>query len=60
MYPDHILNFWKGLTPNNPDKGHFMRCVLTFFCYTEMYLSLGAPAKLRCLAYGHPKPSVTW
>eukprot|EP00094_Tigriopus_californicus_P005670 TCALIF_05465-PA protein Name:"Similar to Ppn Papilin (Drosophila melanogaster)" AED:0.16 eAED:0.17 QI:0/0/0/0.82/0.81/0.82/34/0/2463 len=26
----------------------------------EVYLSLGVPAILHCLAYGHPRPSVTW
>lgn len=26
----------------------------------ETFLSLGVPAMLHCLAYGSPKPTVTW
>ena len=26
----------------------------------DVYMSLGAPANLKCLAYGFPKPTVTW
>ena len=26
----------------------------------EIVLSLGVPAHLNCLAYGYPKPTVTW
>ena len=26
----------------------------------EVVLSLGSPAHLNCLAYGYPKPTVTW
>ena len=26
----------------------------------DIVLSLGAPANLHCMAYGHPKPTVSW
>ena len=26
----------------------------------EIFMSLGAPAILHCMAYGYPKPTVTW
>ena len=27
---------------------------------SDVVMSLGAPAHLKCLAYGYPKPTVTW
>ena len=27
---------------------------------SDMVMSLGAPAHLKCLAFGYPKPVVTW
>lgn len=27
---------------------------------SDLVMSLGAPAHLKCLAYGYPKPTVTW
>ena len=27
---------------------------------SEIFMSLGAPARLHCMAYGYPKPTVTW
>ena len=27
---------------------------------SDLVMSLGSPAHLKCLAYGHPKPTVSW
>ena len=27
---------------------------------SDLIMSIGAPAHFKCLAYGHPKPTVTW
>jgi hypothetical protein len=27
---------------------------------SDLVMSLGSPAHLKCLAYGYPKPTVTW
>lgn len=27
---------------------------------SDLVMSLGVPAHFKCLAFGHPKPTVTW